>query len=387
MTLACAALLLAVASGSVPAQDRIVEVRFHRVHLRNGNFVDGSLLGESDRDIVLQLRVGEITIRRDQVVRVEFIKIRAREEAPEERTRKPAKKPAAPEKVAPQERPTTPASDPRVPEEVRGRVDAAIALWKSTRYREKDLAADLEAIGRTAVPYLAALIDRNHDPAIVEPVCAALGRLRDARALPALANLLSSDVRKERESAVKALVALNLKECEAPLVAALGDDTGGVWRPASEALVRMKREGTIPDPSEKLMAKALKAESPFPYAMTLGELGSTQAHEGLRRLADSREENLVFAALQALRVLGDPADGALVQSSLQVQSAKVIKLAALFLGELKFRPAVPDLINLLGADDASVTADVHWALKQITGQTFSADPSLWKRWWESEGSK
>ena len=48
--IAAAALVVLVASSGLQAQDGSwVETRFHRVHLLNGNFIDGHLIGESDR--------------------------------------------------------------------------------------------------------------------------------------------------------------------------------------------------------------------------------------------------------------------------------------------------------------------------------------------------
>src|SRR5687768_13971412 len=71
--------LLAQAGGEGSA-----ESRFHRVHLRNGNFIDGDLVRQNTREIVLKLKSGEMGVRRDQIVRIEMIKMRGLQDKPEE---------------------------------------------------------------------------------------------------------------------------------------------------------------------------------------------------------------------------------------------------------------------------------------------------------------
>src|SRR5579863_8190075 len=58
------------------------EIRFYRVHLRNGNFIDGDLVKQSSKEVVLRLRSGEISIRSDQIDRLEFVKMRDVREVP-----------------------------------------------------------------------------------------------------------------------------------------------------------------------------------------------------------------------------------------------------------------------------------------------------------------
>ena len=76
-----AALLLgvfALASRPAPAQDGgRDDVRFYRVHLRNGNFLDGHLVRQDASKVVLRMSVGEMIVRRDQIERIEFIKLRS----------------------------------------------------------------------------------------------------------------------------------------------------------------------------------------------------------------------------------------------------------------------------------------------------------------------
>src|SRR5687768_4428544 len=81
-TLAVLVGIMAGSAGSAVAQDRPPEIivsyiRFHRVHLRNGNVIDGDLIGLTDREAVLKLSVGHIAIRRTQIEKIEFVKMRS----------------------------------------------------------------------------------------------------------------------------------------------------------------------------------------------------------------------------------------------------------------------------------------------------------------------
>ena len=78
-------LAAALAQGSLgDAQEITAEVTFTRVHLVNGNFIDGELVSNAANEVVLKLKFGEITIRRDRIARdvdgkfrVELVKMRS----------------------------------------------------------------------------------------------------------------------------------------------------------------------------------------------------------------------------------------------------------------------------------------------------------------------
>src|SRR6185436_5678046 len=84
MNLLCLAVPLLAASPLLQSfQDSDVDgLRFHRVHLTNGNFIDGQLVKETAASVLLRLRSGEMTIRRDMIDRVEFVKMRDRNQVP-----------------------------------------------------------------------------------------------------------------------------------------------------------------------------------------------------------------------------------------------------------------------------------------------------------------
>src|SRR3954468_16355441 len=76
-------LFLAVAAAPAAAQDYTwVENRFHRVHLVNGNFIDGQVTSVDKDEVVLRLPVGEMAIRKSTVDRIELEKMRSLLEKP-----------------------------------------------------------------------------------------------------------------------------------------------------------------------------------------------------------------------------------------------------------------------------------------------------------------
>ncbi|HEX7901407.1 MAG TPA: hypothetical protein VF950_26850, partial [Planctomycetota bacterium] len=58
------------------------EIRFHRVHLRNGNFVDGTLVANEQESVTLRVKTGDIEITRDLIDKVEYVKMRSYKEKP-----------------------------------------------------------------------------------------------------------------------------------------------------------------------------------------------------------------------------------------------------------------------------------------------------------------
>jgi HEAT repeat protein len=152
---------------------------------------------------------------------------------------------------------------------------------------------DATAEGTAAVdPLVATLADR--DPAARRGAAAALGRLADPRAAPALAVLFKDADPSVREAAVGAVVAIGLPSADAVLEA-LRDRTATVRGAAAAALSRIG-EGRV---VAALLAR-LSAGSPAHHAGR--DLRIVQAREDLdaaRRAADALE-GLLDHAIRAL---------------------------------------------------------------------------------------
>src|SRR5579863_3100343 len=82
-SLAFVVLLAAVGAAAAQQQEpNWVDVRFYRVHLHNGNVVDGQLVKQTDKEVVLLIQGGEIHFRNDVIERLELVKMRSLTEKP-----------------------------------------------------------------------------------------------------------------------------------------------------------------------------------------------------------------------------------------------------------------------------------------------------------------
>src|SRR6185503_8075123 len=112
------------------------DLRFYRVHLRNGNFIDGELVKDTANEVLLRLKVGEMAIRRDQIEKVEFVKMKS--------TNTGAIYRPDPRKEPPKDPPAEALRDPvknpiadKIPAEVRKKVDQMVLKLRTTPGDEK----------------------------------------------------------------------------------------------------------------------------------------------------------------------------------------------------------------------------------------------------------
>jgi hypothetical protein len=399
-------MILALSRSSFGSQDpsALVESTFHRIHLKNGNVLEGTVFQEDAKGVVLGSMGGTLTISRSQIDWVELVKVRrtAGEEPARKSTPRPAGENGArrsedgPPALPAQREGTGPRGPGAYPSgvslKIRQRVDTLLAPWKSAPDSERPkivprLSDDLVALGREPVPYLLWLLAERRAGLPVEAICAALGRLGDPRAIPVLGLLLHAPKPEDRYCAVAALALMESRDTVNLLLKALNDETVEVWRTASTALVR---EFSVNDDA-MLVGTVIKemahARAKTPHAVTLGRMGTPEAHQALRYLLDEGNEQDRIAAFQGLALLCSPEDGILIHRYLLRRSPNVQKEACLVLGRLQYRPAVPDLIGLLQEEDSGLKHNAHWALKEITGQSMSDEAPLWEKWWEGTQSQ
>src|SRR6185436_15937694 len=167
-----------------------VETRFHRVHLRNGNFIDGNVTGLSDRAVSLKLMVGEMNIRRDSIDRIELIKMRSLLEKPKldpplkQMTAKPTAV-GAPRGIEP----IIPV--PQVEAALKSNVSAILGRMRiANPDQREELLVDLSRLPN-AGPYLASQMGTVNDES-VEYVGRALSIMKDPESLPYIAAHLQS---------------------------------------------------------------------------------------------------------------------------------------------------------------------------------------------------
>jgi hypothetical protein len=364
------------------------------VHLRNGNFIDGQLVGEDGGAITLRIRAGDLTLRRDQVDRVELIRLRILNEPPAP----PAKAMVSREQGAPAV--TLPAGPPEsgkcsdfpgdrgVPESARKRVDFLLRGWDNSLLGDRALLArELNKVAPQAVSYCAWLLERRRDQVPVEPLCDALARTGDQAAVPALGSVCRSPSSVHRAAAVKGLVQMDREEGTPLLLDILGDDSSEVWKPASLYLISKARDGGAPRLAEQLLGRMRQAAGKRTgFLQTLAVLDDPEARrevtEVLRRGGIPEKHD----GLQALAARSSPDDVPLVLPLLEESDRGILQSASIFLGKMKCRPAAAHLIPLLEREDSGVVSNAHWALKQITGLNYGPEASLWRSWLGTGGN-
>lgn len=372
-----------------PGQDAFQTVRFHRVHLRNGNVIDGDLVQLNDREALLKIRVGEIAIRRGQIDRIEFIKMRTIRERPpvvmeKPKAAKPVEPGAVPVSVKASKEPMAPLPSPSgVSELLRANADALVAAWERGQSSDRQLARQFEELGVEITPYLSLLLEQRTMSVPAGAISVALGRLGDPRAIPGLSVALGKgDQADDRKHALESLIKFGTAETYKPILEALNDPSSDVWKAAKDHLVEKFRKGELPDLPDTLSNRMGNAENKLSYALALGGLDSPTAHKELLYLLSTGDEFGRRAAVQGLSVRPSVDDGLAITRLLSTRDTMVQREACLFLGKCKFAGAVPDLIELMGEENPGLVSNVHWALREITGERLASDQKLWKTWFE-----
>lgn len=408
--------ILALLAGPLSAQEGLRdEVRFHRVHLRNGNFLDGHLVRQDSSKVVLRMSAGEMIIRRDQIERIEFLKLRSLGE-PARIVARPSgsSEPRGPERSA------EPASKggPAGPKAGSGKPDALEAQLKdASPERRKEIIRQVAAAHPDEASFLVDLLARA-DPEVRPAVCAILLEKKDKAALTPLEKLLRHASGEVRAEAVRLIGEFGETD-RAPLVRRLLRDADpGVRRAAIVALERLNDSDAFDALSELLLdadrsvrGQAILSLSTLAVKQGRGEdLGrvledavdrtrgearvdlvaalSKSTHKNLAPLFSRllvAEEPLVraHAALGLASVGGAPdCEEEIVQRLVverdywpRVQLAETAKT-------LKLRKAIPVLIDWLLDPDPNMQQAASRALRGITGQSIGLDHERWSDWWK-----
>lgn len=389
-----AALFLGAPLGALPQDPSFSEVRFHRVHLRNGNFIDGQLVGEDGGTVTIRIKVGDLALRRDQVDRVELVCMRVLNERPAPSAKAKMVREQGPPAAAPSAAPPEPGRDSEfpgdrsVPETARKRVDFLLGRWDKSLPGDRELRArELSKVAPEALPYLAWLLEKRRDQVPVGLLCDALARTKDPAAGPILESVMRSTSGAHRAAAVKGLVEWDREEGIRPLLDALGDDAPDVWKPASQYLVSKARERGVPRLAEEVLGRMRRAGvKKAGFLQTLAVLDDPEARREVEEVLRRGEIPEKHDVLQALAARASPDDAPLVLPLLEESDRGILQSASVFLGRLKHRPAAALLVPLLESGDPGIVSNAHWALRQISGLNYGPDASLWRSWLEKPGN-
>lgn len=404
MTTRMLALILLLSGGlGASAQENggFIWIRFHRVQLRNGNCIEGALVSKTEQAVTLKLPTGEMTIRTDQIDRVEFVKIKSWNEpvlvlakkappvvnavAPAVASDRPARPVAAAHEGLTDSQDAVP---PALANQLSAAVDQAIGLWRSPAGKVQDLGETLVALGPDTVPYLEFLLEKRMRSTPLSPVAAALATLAEDRFTDLSARMMSAQYGELRTAAVIGLSKTTSPRRIPILMKALDDPDPSVWKAALDTVLAATREeGDKRDLIDTLSARIRTSGNKVPLATGLARMGGRDAHDALWDLVEDADESTRQIGLHALGVLASPDDGPRVVALLRDPSITIRKAACLTIAKLKYTRATATLVDLLDDENEALQKNARYALSQVTGQGVPDKTEAWKAWWTNFGLK
>ncbi len=412
-------LALSVLLGPPPAclqqPEGWAETTFHRIYLRNGNFIDGRVIKDTSAEVIVLLKSGEMAVRRDQVDRVELIRMRSYNEKPLVLT--PPKASANPADSGGNPNAPSPVVD--TPEGIRKRVDMILFKYKSTRKSPDDEIPlrELRPLGEEGAVYLAASAPK-FDVQSQEAIAAALIQLKPtAKVIEVLSQLLSNENPRTRGLALTVLGASSSEDDKAryavPLlrdpdarVRALalsalgsaqdrglfqtvgdlcGDPENDVRTRAIRIVKTLAEKHGLKDDLGRILASNLNSSHPgvrSDSASTLGALSNPGAWKDLAPLLNDPEPTVRAATAQALMTLSAPESADAVASAIRREDdhwTRVYLAGAAM--RLRAGAAVDPLLAWLSDPDEETRKLAASTLQGITGQTFGLDRDRWEAWW------
>ncbi|HVR86845.1 MAG TPA: HEAT repeat domain-containing protein [Planctomycetota bacterium] len=415
--------LLAWFAAPAAAQDVVwIETQFHRVHLRNGNFIDGKIVLVNDREVRLDVAPGQISFRRDMVDRIELMKMRSLGEKP--KLDPPLKNSSV--GVRGSERTSAAATGrhrassllpPVLDRGSKERVEAILGRLRIANPDQKDdLVAELARLGPGAAPYLASQLG-NVDDESCQRLSLALIKLKEPAALPYLAEALEDDRPYVRIHALLVIGETGTIDSAAPVRALLSDPQDAVRASAIMALDRLGDANSLPEildcldspdgavrvaainaaldlarKSDKMertaegLRKALDKSSgkaTLDFISAIGRTGRQEQWSYIGPFLRDADPKTRATAAAALAGLAAPASEELILVRLAQEDDKRtrVQLAAA-VRALKAMKAVEPLIGWLKSEDPDVSAAAEMALRAMTGQQFGVDYAKWSQWWD-----
>ncbi|RPH52055.1 MAG: hypothetical protein EHM91_00610 [Planctomycetota bacterium] len=421
-----AALGILAASSGLQAQDgNWVEIRFHRIHLLNGNFIDGNLIGESDRALTMKLGSGEMTIRKDMiernskgVLKVEYVKMRSFKEAPKLESIRQPKGPAA-SVTPPTPTPKSPPSGASEAVTLTGSVEEQLAqaadiLKNGTPARKKGAIQAMATLGAEAATMIAGRFATLEEE-VLSTATSTLTGLKEASILPIIRPLTGSERPQLRENAALLVGVLgNLREDADRLRGLVRDQDKGVRGAAIVGLRSLNDVESfeligesLADPDAGIRARALVTLGQFSQQGLSHKLAEVLGRTLEQVQGDIRMQLLKEAAQLTSKDLGPLMVRLSADSDPLVRSYAIMGLGRInnlehaeFLLErfgaereywpriqlagavqsMRLQKAIDPLIEWLGDDDANIRAASMRALRGITGVNPGADKEAWDTW-------
>jgi len=411
--------LLAAAPFCQSFQDSDVDtLRFHRVHLTNGNFIDGTMIKETASSILLRLRVGEMTIRRDTINRIELVKMRDQKASPEIIKRDPSKGIEPDKKEVDR---TVRAVE--TPETIKKKVDMLLFRFKnSPGGDDRDIPfQEIAALGEEGSVYLASRVpafDLKTQDAMAVALINLQNLKRSSKVDGVMEGYLTHEAPTVRAVSVSVL-ASGANETEkfrlfrpmiqdkdrsvrVTVLSSLGSVEDRQW---FDALIDVGA-----DPEEDIRGRALRILKNLAERHQLKEQlvramvnnlrsndvgvqrdaihmislqGEKENWKDVAPMLRSQEVSLRSAAAQALLNFAVPESGEeLITAATNERERLVRGYLAAALQKLRPVKAVEPFIAWLRDSDEEVRKMAEATLRLLTGENLGSDADKWQEWWD-----
>jgi HEAT repeat protein len=408
---AAAALVLSFCQ-PMPAPNRQVESRLQRIHLRNGDYIEGRVHTETATDMVVRVDDGFLLLQKSQIARLEIVLLRNHESpAPPVPPRSPG---AAGGRPAPKYVILVPVN---ILQSVRFRVEAVLDAVRRGSLERDDAVRRILECGPESALHLAALLEPL-DPELRGFAVQCLSLLKNPDTLPALIKLCDSEdpgvrvstaalagmlgdkgagrrlrgLLKDREPAVRAAAASAIDKLDDPAglehVAPLCADPHPEARAAAlDATVQLARRHDLRENLLWALDRALRwppKGGETDILKAVGATGDPEAWTLAARHLASPSEKARAAAAMAIGQLGavEASKAVLEQMAGETRPEPRIQLAQAA-ERLKLMEAAPILMEWLSETDESTRRAALRALRGMTDQTFGEEPGPWKEWWKN----
>ena len=425
---------LAPALSAQDGQSEWVETRFHRVHLRNGNFIDGLLVKETEKAVTLRLKAGDISVRSDLIDRVEIMKIRSINEKPPVVPPKSVGVRTGPTPLPPYPPPVRPEEDRRPAQ------DGAVDPWITSGFNKetvdrvtqilerfkKDLSEDkaqilqeisslgteaalflttnlgalpAEALGQigpllarmkvagTRDPATKALTHRN--PQVRVQAVALLGELGAPASENDLLPMLKDSDLLVRGQTLESLVKFGSRDALDPITKLCSDPDAAVRSKALAGLQRLLKKLDQEREILSRLSRALedsKGAARADVATAIGKTGIPEAWSSLSPLLNDPDPHIRQAAAAGLMTLQAPESADSILSRLPVEADKWTRVyLANAAQRTRARRVVEIFITWMDDPDSDVRAAGHQVLRNITGQSIDQNRQKWEDWFRAEG--
>jgi len=401
------------------------------IYLKNGRTVEGKIISESEKAVILEIGYGTITINR------EYIK----EVVAEEWTPPKSPKTSPPEESVKRTEEAKPATHTPV-----SNIQALLDSYaKTPQHKEinkilvqllnlpgdKEPWALFEELGAQSTDeaeYLLVLLKEVKETNILKWVILSLGKLQAPAAVKPLfeilngndemlklavldalrymknistVHLLRTQLAKERSPKVKTAIINSLftaedKESLSILVDYLDDPDNEVRKATTNALVTITRKCT-PDElrsydlmgrlKDKVLSTGQK-ETREEIISIFGQLKSPEAVETLMSFLMDENAEIRSDAAMALGSIGDKKATDFLLERLQKEEDEWTKMQLIgALQKTNDPSAIPAIIEALRDDKEKVRLCAARALRNMTPHNFANDYNKWKEWWEKEQKK